>query len=154
MKPEIIQAFIEAARTVLAQEMGDPVEAGRIKVQGGLYRGSGLTVVVGMARGLQGLMLVGMDRQTALNYVSLVLGTPIDELGEMALSGIGELGNLIAGAAGVRLASHGLDVVIAPPTLLVGTQAMITTLGMARLVASITTPCGAVDLQIAARVPN
>lgn len=151
MRAEIIQAFIGAACDILAHEMGEPVEPQKPRLQGGPYRVGDITVVVGLARGIEGAVLLGLSRATALGYLSQIMGEPVEELDELAQSGIGELGNMIAGSAGAKLAEQGHDVVIAPPTLFMGADATISTLNVQRLVVPVETPFGLVDLQLAAR---
>lgn len=154
MKAELIEAFVGAARHVLANEMGEPVESQRPRLQGGPYRATDVTVIVGLARGIEGAVLLGISKDTALRYLSHVLKEDVPELDELAVSGIGELGNLIAGLAGTRLAELGYEVVIAPPTVLVAGDAVLSTLSVQRLIVPMSTPCGPLDLQMAARVQS
>lgn len=152
MKAEVIDAFVESARHVLVNEMGEPVETQTPRLQGGPYRTEGITVVVGLAQGIEGAVLLGITKGTALGYISHVMGEQVDELDEIALSGIGELGNLIAGQAGMRLAALGYDVVVAPPALFMAGDGVLSTLKVPRLVVGVQTPFGSVDLQLAARI--
>jgi len=154
VRAEIIQAFIGAAREVLLQEMGDPVEPGKPRLQGGPYKVGDITVVVGLAKAVEGAILLGISKSTATQYLSHVMGEPVDELDELALSGIGELGNMIAGMAAARLSEQGHEAIIAPPTLFVGGGGILTTLNVQRLVVAVETPFGTIELQLAAQVHN
>ena len=151
MKNDLIQVFIGAAREVLAQEMGEPIEAGRPKLQGGAYEAGDVTVVIGLGGDIQGAVIVSMATRTALDYVSRVMGDSLDELDELAQSGIGELANVIAGRAGVKLQEKGHDVVIAPPTIIVGRGSRLSTLAAPRLLIPVETPLGLIELQLAAK---
>jgi len=151
MNAEVIKAFTSAARDVLAQELGEPIELQDARLQGGPYRVGDITVVVGIAQDIEGAVLMCLSTATAQQYLSNILGEEIQELDEVALSGIGELGNMIAGTAGARLAELGYVTVIAPPTVFVD-GGTISTLTLPRLVVPVRSPFGAIDLQLAARV--
>lgn len=151
MKPEIMQAFVSAAHEVLMQEMGEPVEPRRISLQGGPYKTREVTVIIGLAQDIEGAVILSMSKQTAVQYVARVIGEAIDELDELAQSGIGELGNVIAGRAGVVLGEKGFQTVIAPPAIILGHETTLSTLALQRLVLPVETPLGVVELQLAAK---
>ena len=109
MNAEVIKAFTSAARDVLAQELGEPIELQDARLQGGPYRVGDITVVVGLAQDIEGAVLMCLSTATAQQYLSNVLGEQVEELDEIALSGIGELGNMIAGTAGARLADSDMS---------------------------------------------
>lgn len=149
MRTHIIQAFIGAGRDVLAQEMGEPVEPGKMKMQGGPYKTNDVTVIIGLAGDMEGSVILSMSKDTALAYVSRVMGEATAELDELAQSGVGELANVIAGRAGVTLGEKGDDVVIAPPTIIMGAGSTLSTLGLPRLILPVETPLGVVEIQLA-----
>ncbi len=154
MKADIVQAFVGSAREVLAQEMGEPAEPQKMTLQGGPYKTGDVTVVIGLAQAIEGNVILGLSKETALAYVARVMGEPIGELDELAQSGIGELGNVIAGRAGVVLSEKGYPTVIAPPTILLGHSTLLSTLGLQRLLVPVQTPLGVVELQLAAKERN
>jgi chemotaxis protein CheX len=151
MNAEVIKAFTSAARDVLAQELGEPIELQDARLQGGPYRVGDITVVVGLAQDIEGAVLMCLSKPTARQYLSSILGEEVEELDEIALSGIGELGNMIAGTAGARLSELGYTTVIAPPTVFVD-GGTISTLTLPRLVVPVRSPFGSLDLQLAARI--
>jgi CheY-specific phosphatase CheX len=151
MNADVINAFTGAVKDVLSQEMGEPIDLGDARLQGGPYQVGDITVVVGLAQRIEGAVLLGISQSTAKQYLSSVLGEAVEELDELALSGIAELGNMIAGSAGVRLAELGYETVIAPPTVFMD-GGTISTLNLPRLVVPVTSPCGVIDLQLAARI--
>jgi chemotaxis protein CheX len=151
MNAQIIAAFTGAARDVLAQEIGGPVEVKGPRLQGGPCQAGDIMVVVGLAQHIEGAVLLGLTDSTAKQYLSNILGEEIGELDDVALSGIGELGNMIAGAAMSKLAEIGYTTVIAPPTVYVG-GGTISTLSVPRLVFQVIVPLGTIDLQLAARI--
>lgn len=151
MNAEVIKAFTSAARDVLAQELGEPIEMQDARLQGGPYRVGDITVVVGLGQDIEGAVLMCLSKTTARQYLSSVLGEAIEELDEIALSGIGELGNMIAGSAGAKLSALGYETVISPPTVFVD-GGTISTLTLPRLVVPVQSPVGPLDLQLAARI--
>ena len=151
MIADVSAAFVTSAGEVLGQEMGEPAEPRTVAVRGGPYRTDDVTVVIGLARDVEGALLLSMTRATALHYVSHVMGAETEELDPIAQSGIGELANVIAGRAGVRLAAKGHDMVIMPPTILLGRGAVISTLRLPRLVIPVQTPLGLVELHVATK---
>src|SRR4051794_36589623 len=94
------------------------------------------------------MVLYSMSQDTALNIVSRMMGQEFDEFDMLAQSGIGELGNVITGRAGVLLAEAGYASNITPPALVVGKGTMITTLDLNRLVFPLETEVGDLEIQV------
>lgn len=151
MKADVMQAFMSAARDVLLQEMGAPVEPQKMTLQGRPYETKDVTVLIGLAQDLEGAVILSMEMGTALQYVGHVMGEPIDELDELAQSGIGELANVIAGRAGIQLGEKGYQTVISPPTIILGNGTVLSTLSLQRLVVPVRTPLGTIEIQLAAQ---
>jgi chemotaxis protein CheX len=76
------------------------------------------------------------------------MGLEFDDFDELAQSGIGELGNVITGRAGVLLADAGYPSNITPPALVLGRGTMITTLDLNRLVFPLETEAGCLEIQV------
>ena len=73
---------------------------------------------------------------------------PFREFDRVAQSGIGELGNVITGRAGVLLSEAGYPSNITPPALVIGKASMITTLDLHRLVFPLQTDAGPLEIQV------
>ncbi len=151
MNSEIIAAFTGAVRNVLLQEVGSPVEVRSPKVQAGPVQLSEVTVVVALAKAIEGSILLGLSVDLALKYLSAVLGEAVVELNDLARSGVGELGNMVAGAAAAEFSTIGYPTIIFPPTVLVGGGRM-SMMGFPRLVFPLELPYGTGNLQLAARL--
>jgi len=151
MKADIIQAFIGAACEVLVQEVGEPIEAARPKLQGGANEPGDVTVFIGLAGDIQGAVIMSMGLRTALAYVAHIMGEAGEELDALGESGIGELANVIAGRAGAVLGEKGYAVAIAPPAIMVGRGSKLSTLTAMRMLVPIETPVGLIELQLAAK---
>jgi chemotaxis protein CheX len=76
------------------------------------------------------------------------MGQEFDEFDALAQSGIGELGNVITGRAGVLLAEAGYPSNITPPALVIGKGTLVTTLDLNRLVFPLETPVGQLEIQV------
>jgi chemotaxis protein CheX len=77
-----------------------------------------------------------------------MMGQQFDEFDALAQSGIGELGNVITGRAGVLLSDAGYPSNITPPALVVGKGTMVTTLDLNRLVFPLETAVGSLEVQV------
>ena len=148
MKVECINPFIQAAREVLESELGGDAERGNLRLQKSAFTTDEVTAVVGVNGTVSGVVLYSMSESTAIGIVSRVMGQQFAELDELAQSGIGELGNVITGRAGVLLSEAGYPSNITPPALVIGKGTMVTTLDLNRLVFPLETELGSLEVQI------
>lgn len=151
-RADILEPFVEAAREVLAQELGIEVTPGKLALATGAATTLDVTVVIGITGRLTGIAVYGMPSAMALGVVGRMLGTPVTALDEMALSGIAELGNVITGHATTLLAGLGLVCDISPPILLLGAGSRLSTVSIQRLVIPLATDIGTLQAQVAIKV--
>jgi len=151
-RADILEPFVEAARDVLAQELGMEVTPGKLALATGAATTLDVTVVIGITGRLTGIAVYGMPATMALAVVEKMLGSPLTELDDMALSGIAELGNVITGQATTLLAGMGLVCDISPPMLLVGAGSRLSTASIQRLVIPLNTEAGTMQAQVAIKV--
>jgi chemotaxis protein CheX len=151
MRADVAQPFLLAARGVLEQELGGDVGRGKVRVERGEFAVGEVTAVVGVTGTLSGAVMYRMSEQTALAIVGRMMGQQFTELDALARSGVGELGNVITGRAGVLLEKGGISADIAPPMLIVGRGGQLSSLEIPRLVVPLETSAGDIDLQIALR---
>jgi chemotaxis protein CheX len=95
--------------------------------------------------------MLSMSESTARAIVSRLMGQEFPEFDSLAQSGIGELGNVITGRAGVLLSEAGYASNLTPPALLVGKGSMVTTLDLNRLVLPLRTEVGQLEIQVVLR---
>jgi chemotaxis protein CheX len=148
VKVEIINPFIQAAREVLETELGGEPERGDLHIRKSACTTNEVTTVVGITGQVSGIVLYSMSLVTAIGLVSRMLGQEITEFDALAQSGIGELGNLITGRAGVLLSDAGYQTNITPPALVIGKGTMITTLDLNRIVFPLQTDLGPLEVQV------
>jgi chemotaxis protein CheX len=151
MRADVAQPFLLAARGVLEQELGGEVGRGQVRIERGEFAAGEVTAVVGVTGALSGAVMYRMSEQTALAIVGRMMGQQFNELDALARSGVGELGNVITGRAGVLLEKGGISADIAPPMLIVGRGGQLSSLEIPRLVVPLETSAGEIDLQIALR---
>lgn len=147
----LVNQYVSAAVQILSHETRGGVERGQVELQANPYTTEEVTAVVGISGDLSGSLYLSMSEQTACGIVAVMLGQPVAELDEIARSGIAELANVIAGTAGIALASRGLTTNISPPLLLHGAGARLSSVDLQRLVVSLRTRVGPVAVHVALR---
>jgi chemotaxis protein CheX len=148
VKVEFVNPFIKAATEVLDTELGGESQRGNLRLEKSSVTSDEVTAMVGVTGNVSGLVLYSMSQTTALGIVSRMLGQDVTEFDALAQSGIGELGNVITGRAGVLLAEAGFASNITPPALVIGKGTMITTLDLNRLVFPLETEVGDLEVQV------
>jgi chemotaxis protein CheX len=149
MRADVAQPFLLAAKGVLEQELGGHVRRGQVTVERGDFEAGEVTAVVGVTGALSGAIMYRMSEATALAVVGQMMGQRFDELDALARSGVGELGNVITGRAGVLLERAGVRADIAPPMLICGRGGLMSSLDIPRLLVPLGTRVGPIDIQIA-----
>jgi chemotaxis protein CheX len=145
------QPFLQAACEVLELELGMAVRRGTIRVEQANSTVDAVSVLVAIRGRLTGLALFGMCRETALAIAGQLLGETVEELDEMVLSGIAELGNVITGRSVTLLTESGLQATVAPPILLVGAGSRLTDAPIARIVVPLEFELGSLEAHLAMR---
>jgi chemotaxis protein CheX len=148
LKVEFINPFIQAATEVLESELGGDAQRGSVRVQKSAFTTDEVTALVGVTGTVSGMVMYSMNEATARSIASRMMGQEFAEFDALAQSGIGELGNVITGRAGVLLANAGYPSNITPPALVVGKGTMVTTLELNRLVFPLETDVGELEVQI------
>src|SRR4051794_16063533 len=84
-RADILEPFVEAARDVLATELGSEVTPGKLSVATGSLTTLDITVVVGMTGHVTGIAIYGLSDNLAHGILGQMRGSPIEELDDMAL---------------------------------------------------------------------
>jgi chemotaxis protein CheX len=148
VKVEFVNPFIQAAGEVLESELGGAAERGELRLHRSALTTDEVTAIVGVTGTVRGLVLYSMNETTAIAIVSRVMHQEFHEFDALAQSGIGELGNVITGRAGVLLSQAGYPSNITPPAVVVGKGSLVTTLDLNRLVLPLQTDIGRLEVQI------
>ena len=108
MKEDYVNSFLAPAKMVWEKEMGSTLEVVGAEVTANQFTTDDLTVIIGVSGRLEGNVLYGFSEESAQAIVSVMVGEPISTINdELALSAIGEIGNMITGNAAARLAQLG-----------------------------------------------
>lgn len=148
-RAEHLEPFVAAARDIMEQELSCQVEAGKLTVAGGSCTTQDVTAIIGIKGQITGLVLYGMSEEMAKAIVGQLMGETVEELDDLAMSGIGELANWISGRATTLLSELGIVADIAPPVLLQGSGSRVSTSGIQRLVVPLKTDLGVIESQLA-----
>jgi chemotaxis protein CheX len=152
VKAEFVEPFVTAAFSVIEMVANEQCERGPLTVRNGAtFTSQELSVVIGVSGGVAGAVVYGLSRATALKIASVMVGQRVVELGEEALSAIGELGNMITGGAVTTLSDNGYHCTISPPSLIRGFGVQVTTMAPALLI-PVKTRLGRLDINIALRL--
>ncbi len=154
MDVKFLNPFLEAAYVVLQSELETDARRGELSLEQSAATSDDIAVLISIVGEVSGIVIYSLSEQTANAMVSKILDQPFPEFDELAQSGIGELGNVITGQAGQRMAALGLDVNISPPTMVLGKGTLISTLDFDRLVVPLYTDLGPLSIHLALRETN
>jgi chemotaxis protein CheX len=118
MRIEFINPFIAAAGSVFSTMLGCTLVRGSLKLKDDhapMYEVSGL---IGLSGRCRGMVLFSAGRETSLGIAEILLGARPEELNGDVLDAIGEITNMIGGAAKSRLEEYRLNIGL--PTVICG----------------------------------
>lgn len=151
MRVEFVNPFISAAYHVLEAELGETPEKGEVKLEESHHTPNDVTAIIGVVGRVSGTVLYSLSEKTATAMASAMLGQPIPVFDRLAESAVAELGNMISGRASALLEEAGYHCRITPPALVIGRRTIISTFPLQRLVVSLLTRFGEVDIAVALR---
>ncbi|PLV60270.1 chemotaxis protein CheX [Thermotoga sp. KOL6] len=129
MDAKVVNALIgsvyETIRDVLRVEpkLGRPSAVTHISIP------HSVVTVIGITGGLDGSLIYSFSSETALKVVSAMMSMEYNQLDDLAMSAIGELGNMTAGKLAMKLEGLGKHVDITPPTVVSGRDLKIKSFG-------------------------
>ena len=151
MSVNFLNPFLNAAKSVLASEIGAQVNRGVVTLETTSLTPQDVTVLLSIVGDIRGVVLYSMDIGMALAMVSQMLGEKQEKFDDLAQSGIAELGNVITGMVTTYLAEAGYHCSISVPTLIIGRGTILSTLDLKRVVISLSTEMGRMSIHIALR---
>jgi len=124
-----LEPFVNAARETFAYMLGVEIEPMRVSADNSVVSGYDVSGIIGLSQvaedNKQGSVVLSFPEEVARHAVGRILGTegPVETLDQDAADAIGELINVIAGAAKIGLEALGIDrVATALPTVILGAQ--------------------------------
>lgn len=117
MKTDYVQPFVSSTVSVFSTMLGCELVPGEVT---GSDRPTphDLSGVIGLSGNATGVVIVHMNKQTAINATGAMLGSKPAEINEDVIDVVGELTNMIAGGAKAQLSQ--LFSNLALPMVLVG----------------------------------
>ncbi|HAN98077.1 MAG TPA: chemotaxis protein CheX [Planctomycetaceae bacterium] len=120
MQAEFINPFIVSFTTTFQTMLNQSVTRGKLALSDsldGLYEVNG---VIGLSGNAVGTIVLSFQEQVALKAASTLLLTEAVELDEDVTDAVGELTNMVAGAAKAKLDQYNLSISL--PNVIVGHQ--------------------------------
>jgi len=104
---------------------------GKVFIKNSTFASDNVVIIIGVAGEIKGQVFFSMNNITACNIAStMMFGTEVKELDDMAKSAIAELGNMIMGNVSTEFFNNGIKIDITPPTVLVGKDMALSTRGL------------------------
>jgi len=141
--------FFNSLKEVLEQFGVTEIEKDELKLKQNMHSETEVNINVGLVDDLQGNVSYGMSKKTACQIVSAMLGgNEVNELDEMATSGLSELANMAAGSATVNLSSLGLAGDISPPTIILGQNLYVVISQVQTVTLNMRTSLGTIQIDV------
>lgn len=125
MDVSLLNPFIEGLISILGQFGVTDIKRVGISKKDSMMVEMDVTAVVGIAGEVKGNVGYSLNKDTALKIVSaMMMGMPVSELDSMGLSAVSEIANMITGTAMGLLSSSAKQVMLTPPSIVVGSEIM------------------------------
>jgi chemotaxis protein CheX len=118
IKAEHINPFIKATVQTFSSMMATEIKPGKIGLKSADPLRCDVSGIIGLSGGARGSVALSFPRITALKVMSAFVGEKILALDKETLDGIGELANIVAGAAKQDLDQY--RITISLPTVILG----------------------------------
>jgi chemotaxis protein CheX len=118
IKTEYINPFIESVTTVFRTMLSLEVRRGKLYVKDGFQPSLEITGVIGLSGTAKGSVLLGVSKSVAMTATEILLGEKVTAIDHNVVDAVGELTNMIVGAAKAKLES--LNMSMGLPTVVVG----------------------------------
>lgn len=120
MNAEYINPFLMAATSVLQNMCMLNISVGKPYVKTTDFDKSSVVISIGITGDIKGQVLLVCDNSVACQIASKMVMMPVEQLDELTLSALSELGNMILGNAATVLSTKGIGIDITPPTIMHG----------------------------------
>ena len=115
---DLINPFLMAATSIMKDICQTDMSIGKPYVKKTEFEDETVAIMIGITGEMRGQVMIAMKITKACEIASkMMMGMPVPELDEMAMSAISELGNMIMGNAATILSTKGIGIDITPPTL-------------------------------------
>jgi len=118
VKVEHINPFVNATKVTFETMVHTAVTPGKIMLLSGSKLNYDISGIIGLSGGAKGTVAISFPRVTALKVVSEFIGEKQLALDETVKDAVGELANIIAGAAKKDLTQYKISISL--PTVIIG----------------------------------
>ncbi len=154
MRIEYINPFVEAAFNVLKEVLNVDIKRGELYLKSTSQPVLGVATIIGLAGDVEGRVLLDMTKETALSIASEMNMETLKELDELSKATITELANMITGQAITKLHELGFKFDLTPPSMLTGSNMVISDSGVEALIVPIELPYGKLEINVAIKEKN
>ena len=117
-----INPFLMAASTIMRDACQMEMKIGRPYVKTTEFQSDSVIIMIGVTGEMRGQVMISFTTSKACQVASgMMMGMPVPELDDMAMSAISELGNMIMGNAATVFSVRNIGIDITPPTVGRGT---------------------------------
>ena len=118
MNVNYINPFLEAAIAIVKDACQVELKIGKPYAKMVELTEGTVVILIGVTGEMRGQVVLSIDEKKACEIASrMMMGMPVPELDDMAISAISELGNMIMGNAATILSTKGIGIDITPPTV-------------------------------------
>lgn len=119
---ELINPFLKSAVSVLEQMIGETPVRSEIKIQNSNFKSEGFAVLVGIAEGGKGVLLIDMSTDVAIKISEVVNDEKYNGLDDFVFITISEIANMISGQGITEINNlkKGLNLRLTPPSVFSG----------------------------------
>lgn len=121
----LINPFLSATISVIQMTTGIQATAGKPFVKDTSFEDTSVLIMLGITGQVEGQTIMDIKEDKAKVLASaMMMGMPVENLDDMAMSAISELGNMIMGNSATVFSQNGTLIDITPPTIIRGNVKM------------------------------
>lgn len=116
-----IDTIFQGSNHVISQITGCDLEKGKVNIDKHDFLSDDISVMVGINGCLNGHVTFSMNQSLAFKIASTLLGEQVNnEIDEITISCLSEMGNMIMGHTSCIFSEKGLETDITPPAIITG----------------------------------
>lgn len=116
-----INPFLNAFTSIMPQLGLVDVKKKGVTLKGRFIESPGVMIIVGIMGDIKGNVIYATTIENAKKIASaMMMGMPVDDLGELAQSAISELTNMLTANAAINFSNEDININISTPTLMHG----------------------------------
>jgi len=123
VKVEYINPFVTSAVSVFSTMLGCRLERGKLGLHRDAQPDYEISGTIGLSGKAVGTVVLSLDKPTALSATKAMLGERHEAINDNVIDAVGELTNMIAGAAKAKLEQF--DMSVSLPSVIVGRNHVI-----------------------------